>query len=124
MEARAKHGQDALLGFLEIPGTRRLGEVALVDVRSPINQAGLVFFDTLFDENAACHIAFGKAYTEAVAGADEMTGEARIAYGMNESHAHEDFMIGTATMRVDGIRADGGIVPVMRDGMFVDSIYQ
>jgi aminopeptidase len=124
VEARAKQGNDALQSFLEIPGTRRLGEVALVDVRSPINQAGLTFFDTLFDENAACHIAFGKAYSEPVRGAEEMDEDARIAYGMNDSHAHEDFMIGTATMRVDGIRADGSIVPVMRDGMFVDAIYQ
>ncbi len=123
VEARAAKGEDVLNSFLEIKGARRLGEVSLVDVRSPINQEGVVFYDTLFDENAACHIAFGKAYSECVAGADAMTPEQQEAFGMNHSDAHEDFMIGTPTMRVTGICADGRVIDVMREGKFVDAIY-
>lgn len=123
VEARAESGEDALLQFLEIPGARRLGEVSLVDVRSPVNQTGLVFFDTLFDENACCHIAFGRAYSECAAGASDMSPEQREAIGLNEAQTHEDFMIGTPTMDVFGIRADGSVVTVMKSGMFVDEIF-
>jgi aminopeptidase len=123
VEVRAEHGEDALRQFLEIPGTRRLGEVSLVDVRSPVNQTGLVFYDTLFDENACCHIAFGRAYSECAAGTADMSPEQREAIGLNEAQAHEDFMIGTPTMDVFGIRADGSVVAVMKAGMFVDEIF-
>lgn len=123
VEAHAEHGDDALQSFLKIPGTRRLGEVSMVDVRSPVNQTGLVFYETLFDENACCHVAFGRAYTECAAGATTMSPEQREAIGLNESNAHEDFMIGTPTMNVYGIRADGSVVPVMNAGMFVDEIF-
>ena len=95
----------------------------MVDVRSPVNQTGLVFYETLFDENACCHVAFGRAYTECAAGATTMSPEQREAIGLNESNAHEDFMIGTPTMNVYGIRADGSVVPVMNAGMFVDEIF-
>lgn len=123
VEASAEAGDDALQNFLDIPGTRRLGEVSLVDVRSPVNQTGLVFFDTLFDENACCHIAFGKAYAECAEGATEMTLAERAALGLNESHAHEDFMIGTPTMDVYGTLPDGSIITVMKSGQFVDEIF-
>jgi aminopeptidase len=123
VEARAESGQDVLDTFLDIPGARRLGEVSLVDVRSPVNQTGLVFYDGLFDENAVCHIAFGKAYPECVEGADAMSPEALIAFGANESDTHSDFMIGTPAMHVDGIRADGSTVAIMRDGQFLDALF-
>ncbi|MCX6018615.1 MAG: aminopeptidase [Chloroflexi bacterium] len=123
VEAFAEHGEATLRSFLDIPGTRRLGEVSMVDVRSPVNQTGLVFYDTLFDENACCHIAFGRAYAECAAGGSEMSAGEREAIGLNESDAHEDFMIGTPEMDVYGIRADGSVVPVMKAGMFVDEIF-
>ena len=104
-------------------GTRRLGEVALVDVRSPVNQSGLVFYDTLFDENAVCHIAFGKAYPEGMAGATDMDEAARVEAGVNASDAHEDMMIGTPTMNVTGICADGSHVMIMQNGQFVDAVF-
>ena len=90
-----------------------------MDVRSPINQSGLVFGDTLFDENAACHIAFGKAYPPGVSGGSEMSPEALVELGVNVAKAHEDVMFGTDTMDVTGIREDGSSLPVMRAGRFV-----
>lgn len=122
VEARAKHGDDVLQQFLTLPGARHLGEVALVDVRSPINQSGAVFYDILFDENAACHIAFGNAIISAVEGAAAMDDTERLELGLNKSDVHSDFMIGSATMNVDGLRADGGRVPVMRNGQFVAAL--
>lgn len=123
VEATADYGADALQTFLDIPGTRHLGEVALVDVRSPVNQTGLVFFDDLFDENAVCHIAFGKAYTECVDGADVMSADQQLAFGLNESDAHEDFMIGTPTMNVIATTRDGRELTIMRNGQFADDIF-
>jgi aminopeptidase len=121
---RAQKGEDALKQFFEINGSRRLGEVALVDVRSPINRAGVLFYNTLFDENAVCHIAFGKAYTEGMAGADALTPEQRIEAGLNESDTHCDLMIGTPTMSVTGICADDSHVAIMENGQFVAAVVE
>ena len=118
----AKVGQDTLQQFFEIKGTKYLGEIALVDIRSPINQSGLTFYDTLFDENAVCHMAFGTAYPTGVQGAQAMNEDEQLAYGINKSDAHEDLMIGTPTMRVTGICADGRAVTMMRAGQFVDEV--
>ena len=118
----AKVGQDTLQQFFEIKGTKYLGEIALVDVRSPINQSGLTFYDTLFDENAVCHMAFGTAYPTGVQGAQAMNEDEQLAYGINKSDTHEDLMIGTPTMRVTGICADGRAVTMMRAGQFVDEV--
>ena len=115
-------GQDALDEFFKIEGTRQLGEVALVDTRSPINQSGLVFYDVLFDENAACHIAFGKAYPTCMVDGEKLSADAQVAAGLNHSDAHDDFMIGTATMDVTGITADGRRLTIMRQGQFVPEI--
>ncbi len=118
----ARVGQDALDEFFKIEGTRQLGEVALVDTRSPINQSGLVFYDVLFDENAACHIAFGKAYPTCMVDGEKLSADAQVAAGLNHSDAHDDFMIGTATMDVIGITADGCRLTIMRQGQFVPEI--
>ncbi len=118
----AETGEDALKEFFEIPGTRRLGEVALVDVRSPVNQSGLIFYNTLFDENAVCHIAFGQAYPEGVKGGNQMTQEELQAAGVNESTAHADFMIGTDSMDVIGISAGGDEVIIMKAGQFTAEV--
>ncbi len=114
----AETGQDVLEQFFAIDGTRRLGEVSLVDVRSPIHQAGVTFHEILFDENAACHIAFGEAYPAGMEGADELSSEEQAAAGVNKSDMHLDVMIGTATMDVTGLTADGREVAVMRQGQF------
>ncbi|MEZ4715253.1 MAG: aminopeptidase [Caldilineaceae bacterium] len=101
---------------------RRLGEVALVDVRSPINQAGVIFYETLFDENAVCHIAFGEAYPEGVVDGAAMSDEEQRAIGINKADTHVDFMIGTPTMDVDGVTADDRTIPIMRAGRFVADV--
>lgn len=115
-------GEEVLGQLFEMDGAKRLGEVALVDVRSPINQAGIIFFDTLFDENAVCHIAFGEAYPGGVVGGDDMAREELDALGVNQSDTHVDLMIGTPTMNVTGRTADGVEIPVMENGRFVPEI--
>lgn len=97
-------------------GAQGLGEVALVPHQSPISQSNLIFFNTLFDENASCHIAIGQAYPTTVAGAVQWTEEERQERGVNVSNVHVDFMIGSAEMDIDGITAAGEIVPVFRKG--------
>lgn len=120
VKATAGTGQKALDNILDTDdGSRRLGEVALVPASSPIAKTGLLFLETLFDENAACHIALGKAYGLTVRGSDDMTPEQRAEVGMNESLSHVDFMIGSSEMDVDGERADGQRVPLMRAGEWV-----
>ena len=118
----AEIGQETLNEFFAIEGTRMLGEVALVDDRSPVNQAGLLFHEILFDENAVCHIAFGEAYPEGVEGGAEMTPEKLAAAGANRSDMHNDMMIGSSTMQVTGICADGSELLIMQNGRFVDEL--
>ncbi len=97
-------------------GSTRLGEVALVPVSSPIAQRGHLFYNTLFDENASCHIAIGRAYRFTLTGGEELTDEEFNAAGGNTSITHVDFMIGSPQMDIDGIREDGTREPVMRSG--------
>jgi aminopeptidase len=97
-------------------GAGRLGEVALVPHSSPISQSGLLFYNTLFDENAASHIALGRAGKYNIAGGEEMSEEAFGAAGGNHSLIHVDFMIGSGEMDVDGVTDDGTAEPVMRSG--------
>lgn len=100
-------------------GSCRLGEVALVPYDSPISLSGLLFFNTLFDENAACHLALGRAYPENIEGGLSEAEEDLIQKGMNTSSQHVDFMFGTKDLLVDGIQKDGTVVPVFREGKFV-----
>lgn len=117
VEFSAEEGQDVLATLLDTDeGAKRLGEVALVPDPSPISQSGITFFNTLFDENASNHLAFGSAYAFNLEGGTEMTEEELVAAGLNRSHTHVDFMIGSAEMDIDGIRADGTKVPVFRQG--------
>ncbi len=121
VQARAGTGQAALDRILDTDeGARRLGEVALVPASSPIARTGVLFFETLFDENAASHIALGRAYPTTVEGGAAMREEDARAAGLNDSLAHVDFMIGSAAMDVDGETADGRLEPVMRSGEWVD----
>jgi aminopeptidase len=120
VDFRAERGERLLEGMLSIDaGCRRLGEVALVPASSPISRSGLLYSSTLFDENAASHIALGRAYeTTFRDGIDRPLAELQRA-GFNDSLTHVDFMIGSSEIDVDGIDASGARVPVMRGGEWV-----
>jgi len=100
-------------------GARCLGEVALVPHSSPISQSGLLYYNTLFDENAASHVALGNAYKFTLAGGNEMTDAAFEAAGGNRSAVHVDFMIGSGELDVDGVLGNGTAEPLMRQGEWV-----
>jgi aminopeptidase len=117
VKAAAERGQTVLDQMLDTDeGARRLGEVALVPHDSPVAQSGLLFYNTLFDENAASHVALGTAYTFTVAGGDGMTEEQFEQAGGNRSVTHVDFMIGSPELDIDGVREDGSVEPLMRRG--------
>jgi aminopeptidase len=113
VEVDADKGVEMVRRELEVDaGAHRLGEVALVDGSSRIGETGVVFFDTLFDENAACHIAYGVGYLECIEGHE---GKTRAELGVNDSAVHTDFMIGAPDVDVDGIRKNGSVVPLLRE---------
>ncbi|HWR40221.1 MAG TPA: aminopeptidase [Patescibacteria group bacterium] len=115
----AEKGYDILKGLLDTDeGSRYLGEVALVPWDSPINRQNILFYNTLFDENASCHFALGKAYPSCLRGGSDMGPEELAAAGANDSLTHVDFMIGTADLEITGITDDGRAVPVFRQGNF------
>ncbi|QWG12867.1 aminopeptidase [Bradyrhizobium sediminis] len=117
VEARATRGAEVLNKVLDTDeGARRLGEVALVPHSSPISKSGLLFFNTLFDENAACHIALGQCYSKCFVDGGKLTPEQIAAQGGNKSLIHIDWMIGSDQTDIDGIHADGRRVPVFRKG--------
>lgn len=98
-------------------GSGRLGEIALVPYNSPIREKGVLFYNTLFDENASCHLALGAGYTDVILGEDRST-EALVAKGLNVSMIHVDFMFGSADMRCEGEDAQGNTVVIFKDGVF------
>lgn len=113
----AEQGEEVLAKLLAIDeGAKHLGEVALVPDPSPISQSGIIFFNTLFDENASNHLALGSAYAFSLQGGTEMSEEELAAAGLNRSQTHVDFMVGSAQMSIDGIKEDGTTVPVFRNG--------
>ncbi|MBC7149338.1 MAG: aminopeptidase [Rhizobium sp.] len=117
VEAKASKGEEVLLKVLDTDeGARRLGEVALVPHSSPISASGILFYNTLFDENASCHIALGQCYSKCFLDGASLTPEQIKAQGGNASLIHIDWMIGSDKVDIDGIRADGAKVPVMRKG--------
>ena len=109
---------DELLGKLITldEGSAYLGEAALVPYDSPICQSGILFYNTLFDENAACHLALGFGFPDCIEGGLEKGLDEVHAMGVNDSMLHEDFMIGTADLSIDAVCADGRTVPIFRDG--------
>ncbi|MBN9045027.1 MAG: aminopeptidase [Rhizobiales bacterium] len=121
VEAKATRGEEVLLKVLDTDeGSRRLGEVALVPHSSPISQSGLLFYNTLFDENAASHIALGQCYSKCFVDGARLSPDEIAARGGNASLIHIDWMIGSGQIDVDGIHADGTTEPVMRKGEWAD----
>ncbi len=117
VEAKASSGEEVLQRVLDTDeGARRLGEVALVPFSSPISASGLLFFNTLFDENAASHIAIGQAYRTCLEGGTTASDEELTRRGANTSLIHIDWMIGSNQIDIDGVLPDGGTEPVMRGG--------
>lgn len=113
----AEQGEDVLKHLLETDeGARRLGEVALVPHESPVSQSGLIFYNTLFDENASCHVALGKAYPTNIEGGSDMSKDELDKNGVNDSLIHVDFMIGSEKLDIDGMKEDGSTEPVFRNG--------
>ena len=116
----AKQGKELLGQLLDSDeGARSIGEIAFVPASSPINRENVLFYNTLFDENAACHIAFGAAYPDTVKGGSEMNKEQLMAKGANISVIHEDVMVGAEDMDIVGITYDGQEVQIFKDGEWV-----
>ncbi len=116
----AEQGYEVLKGLLDTDeGARHLGEVALVPYDSPISNLKTLFFNTLYDENASCHFALGKAYPVNVKGGAEASVEELLNLGVNDSLTHVDFMVGTSDLSIVGIKADGTEVVVFENGNFV-----
>ncbi len=120
VEASARTGEAVLKKVLETDaGASRLGEVALVPHSSPISKSGILFYNTLFDENAASHIALGQAYNKCIEGFEELSEDELVALGANRSLIHIDWMIGSGEVDVDGIGASGEAEALMRHGEWV-----
>ncbi|MBR6548958.1 MAG: aminopeptidase, partial [Clostridia bacterium] len=117
VEVHAKVGEDLLKELIGMDeGAAYLGECALVPYDSPIRNSELLFYNTLFDENAACHLALGMGFTNCVKDFERRTLEECRALGVNDSIVHEDFMIGTADLSIDGIDKEGNTVAIFKNG--------
>lgn len=117
VDAKASKGQDVFIKMIDTDeGARRLGEVALVPHSSPISQSGILFFNTLFDENASSHIALGQCYSKCFTDGELVSPDEVTARGGNASNIHVDWMIGSDKVDIDGIKDNGDVVPVMRKG--------
>jgi len=115
----ARSGKEHLANMInDIPGMDMLGEIALVEFDSPISKTGVLFYNTLYDENASCHLALGSAYPGCIEGGEAMSEEQRKAAGINISDSHHDFMFGSADMSIIGKTASGEEVVVFKDGNF------
>ncbi len=120
VDYRAAVGYESLKGILSSDeGVLSLGEIALIGKNSPIAQSGILFYNTLFDENASCHLALGASYPTTVKGGNDMTAEELSKHGMNSSLQHVDFMVGTKDIDIDGIDYDGNVVALFRNGEWV-----
>jgi aminopeptidase len=119
VEVDASEGVEAVRAQMATDeGAPQLGEIALVDKASAVGQTGVTFANTLFDENATCHIAYGAGFSFLVDGAPELSPEEQAAMGINQSKVHTDFMIGGPELEVDGITDDGKSIPILRDDVW------
>lgn len=117
-EVHAEKGEDVLHAAVAVDeGASYLGEVALVPYDSPISNSKILFYNTLFDENASCHLAFGEAYP-CIKGGAQMSREELLRHGLNDSNTHVDFMVGTSDMSIIGVTHDGREIPVFVNGNF------
>lgn len=117
VEVHAERGEELLRQMISMDdGAAYLGECALVPWNSPINETGLLFYNTLFDENACCHLALGRGFSNCLKGYENMTFEECTAAGINDSMIHEDFMIGAPDLSITAKLADGTEMPIFRDG--------
>ena len=120
VEYRAGKNEALLKNLLETDeGSKYLGEIALVPYDSPVSKLGILFYETLFDENASCHLALGQAYPTCVEGAAELDDDGKKKRGLNVSYSHSDFMIGTPDMDIVGTEPGGGTLQVFKNGNFV-----
>ena len=103
-------------------GAAYLGECALVPYDSPVNRTGVLFYNTLFDENACCHLALGRGYSNTIGGFETLSREDFAALGVNDSSVHVDFMIGSEDLRVTGITAAGERIPVFENGTWAPAL--
>ncbi|MDS8740848.1 aminopeptidase, partial [Streptococcus pneumoniae] len=116
-DVTAEQGEEVLKELVATDeGSHRLGEVALVPHQSPISDSGILFFNTLFDENASNHFAIGSAYAFCLEGGKTMSADELKEHGLNQSITHVDFMVGSADMDIDGILEDGTREPIFRGG--------
>lgn len=116
----AGRGYDVLKNLLNNDeGARRLGEIALVPDDSPISNSGILYYNTLYDENASCHVALGRAFPNAIENGKDLSKDELFEKGLNQSLVHVDFMMGSDNLNIDGIQKDGTVVPVFRDGNWV-----
>jgi len=117
VEVRAEKGEELLKKMIAMDeGAAYLGECALVPYDSPIRNSGVLFYNTLFDENAACHLAVGSGFMDCIEGFEKYTLEECHQMGVNDSIIHVDFMIGASDLAIDAVAQDGRVVPVFRDG--------
>ena len=120
VDFKADKGEDSLGALLQTDeGSKRLGEVALIPYNSPISDMKILFYNTLFDENASCHLALGSSYAITIKNGDKMSEEEAKQKGSNDSGIHVDFMFGTPDMKVTGKTYDGKLIPVFENGNFV-----
>jgi len=119
VDFNAKVGYDILKSIIETDeGSHYLGEVALVPYDSPISNSNILFYNTLFDENASCHLAIGKAYPVCIKNGENLNDEELVKHGVNDSFVHEDFMVGTEDLQIMGITADGKQISIIENGNF------
>ncbi|MDR3052814.1 MAG: aminopeptidase [Coriobacteriales bacterium] len=117
VDCQAAVGQDVLEAIFKVDqNAARLGEVALIPYTSPIRQSGILFYSTLFDENASCHLAVGQGFPDCLEGGQTKSEDELLAAGVNKSATHVDFMIGTPDLQITGITASGEHIPVFKDG--------
>ena len=117
VDFEAEVGQNVLADLLDLDeGAKHLGEVALVPYSSPISQSNIIFLNTLFDENASCHFAFGKAYPTNIKGGENMNDEELEAHGVNNSLTHVDFMVGSSDMSIVGETVNGEKFQIFNNG--------
>ena len=117
MEVKAEKGQNLLEEMIHMDeGACKLGEVALVPVTSPINQTGILFYNTLYDENAACHLALGLGFNNCIKNYEKYSFQELKEMGINDSGIHVDFMIGSEDLSITGYTRDGKKVPIFKNG--------